>query len=304
MNKIQVLGKQEFMGIEIPVIEGGFGEGQKVMLAKTIAEIHEVELREVNQLINNNLDEFDFGIDILDLKGIISNDTYLKEKLLQCGYTKQGLGSILGKDGNIYLLSEQGYHALVTLMRTERAKEIRKQLRRDYFQMREVVNSLDQQKAMALLKATEGKTTEEKLAGITTYTEIRIQEEKAPLITVIDTAINDEGLFDIGVIGKLLKPYCKEMGEKKIFRFLKDNGILKDKPQSQKHNTPYDRYNKYFEMKTVPIYKFGYADTYIKTYFNGVGLKWFLKKLVKEGYIEKLDIDDIKNSYKEEKIIS
>lgn len=210
----------------------------------------------------------------------------------------------ISKAEHIYLLSERGYAKLIKIMDTDLAWEIHDKLIDEYFTMREVINSLDQQKAMALLQATEGKTTEEKLTGITTYTEIRIQEEKAPLITVIDTAINDEGLFDIGVIGKLLKPYCKEMGEKKIFRFLKDNGILKDKPQSQKHNTPYDKYNKYFEMKTVPIYKFGYADTYIKTYFNGVGLKWFLKKLVKEGYIEKLDIDDIKNSYKEEKIIS
>ena len=61
---IDVKGKQEFMGKEIPVVEGGFGEGQKVVLAKTIAEIHGMELREVNQLINNNIDEFDFGIDI------------------------------------------------------------------------------------------------------------------------------------------------------------------------------------------------------------------------------------------------
>ena len=76
---IEVKGKQEFMGKEIPVVEGGFGEGQKVVLAKTIAEIHGMELREVNQLINNNIDEFDFGIDILDLKNtkyfnIITND--------------------------------------------------------------------------------------------------------------------------------------------------------------------------------------------------------------------------------------
>ena len=68
MEKLIVKGSQEFMGKEIPVVEGGFGEGQKVVLAKTIAEIHETELKEINRLINNNLDEFDFGIDILDLK--------------------------------------------------------------------------------------------------------------------------------------------------------------------------------------------------------------------------------------------
>ena len=58
MKELIIKGIQEFMGKEIPVIEGGFGEGQKVVLAKTIAEIHGVELKEINKLINNNIDEF------------------------------------------------------------------------------------------------------------------------------------------------------------------------------------------------------------------------------------------------------
>lgn len=52
-----VLGTQKFMGIDIPVIEGGFGENQKVILAKTVAEIHGVKVKEFNKLINNNIDE-------------------------------------------------------------------------------------------------------------------------------------------------------------------------------------------------------------------------------------------------------
>lgn len=40
---------------------------------------------------------------------------------------------------NIYLLSEQGYMALVSLMRTEKAKELRKKFRREYFAMRKVI---------------------------------------------------------------------------------------------------------------------------------------------------------------------
>ncbi|MDU5883209.1 MAG: ORF6N domain-containing protein [Clostridium perfringens] len=137
MNNLILKEKQEFMGIQIPVIEGGFGEGQKVMLAKTVAEIHELELRIVNELINNNLDEFEIGIDILDLKNsIVSNDS-----LLEFGFTKQAIAN----SKNIYLLSEQGYMALVGLMRTDKAKEIRRRLRREYFAMRSEIkgNSFD-----------------------------------------------------------------------------------------------------------------------------------------------------------------
>lgn len=38
MNKILVKGTQEFMDKEIPVVEGGFGEGKRCLTDKTIAE--------------------------------------------------------------------------------------------------------------------------------------------------------------------------------------------------------------------------------------------------------------------------
>lgn len=129
--EIDVVGTQEFLGKQIPVIEGGFGEGEKVVLAKTIAEIHEIELRAVNQLLNENIDEFEEGIDILDLKNsIISADS-----LLELGFTKQSIAN----SKNIYILSEQGYFTLVSLMRTDKAKELRKKFRREYFAMRKQI---------------------------------------------------------------------------------------------------------------------------------------------------------------------
>lgn len=130
-TKIQVTGVQDFLGKEIPVIEGGFGEGQKVVLAKTIAEIHEVELKKINELINNHLDEFQEGIDVLDLK---DNGLY-QVPFVELGFSNRDIA--ISK--NIYLLSEQGYMALVSLMRTEKAKELRKKFRREYFVMRKVI---------------------------------------------------------------------------------------------------------------------------------------------------------------------
>ena len=67
MNELKVNGTQDFMGKEIPVVEGGFGEGQKAILAKTISEIHDTRLDKVNTLINEHIDEFEIGIDLLDL---------------------------------------------------------------------------------------------------------------------------------------------------------------------------------------------------------------------------------------------
>ncbi|MGL5651261.1 MAG: ORF6N domain-containing protein [Paraclostridium sp.] len=127
-TEIEIIGSQEFLGKEVPVIEGGFGKYEKVVLAKTIAEIHEVELKVINQLINENIDEFEEDIDILDLKNSVSTN----DPLLELGFTKQSIAN----SKNIYLLSEQGYMALVSLMRTEKSKELRKKFRREYFAMR------------------------------------------------------------------------------------------------------------------------------------------------------------------------
>ena len=132
-NELKVNGKQEFMGIEIPVVYGGLGEGQKVILAKDVAKIHEMELKEVNRIINNNRDEFEDGIDILDLKNSVTQT----HPLLELGVSKQSIANAK----NIYLLSEQGYMLLVGFMASSKAKEIRKQLRREYFKMKEIITS-------------------------------------------------------------------------------------------------------------------------------------------------------------------
>lgn len=146
ITPINISGNQEFMGIEIPVIEGGFGEGQKIMLAKTIAEIHGQSIDKVNELINNHLEEFEIGIDIINLKGNEEFETLCKGNGI---YTQNAIN----KAKYIYLLSEQGYMLLVGFMKTNRAKEIRKQLRREYFTMRQVINQLSKdEKAWIELK--------------------------------------------------------------------------------------------------------------------------------------------------------
>lgn len=146
---IDVKGKQEFMGKEIPVVEGGFGEGQKVVLAKTIAEIHDTRPNDIQDLINTHLDEFEIGVDLLDLLKVTDSNGYNLENL---GFTKMQIA----KSKNIYLLSEQGYMLLVGFMNTEKAKTIRKQLRREYFAMRKVLNSSEQLKSNLLLEIYNG----------------------------------------------------------------------------------------------------------------------------------------------------
>lgn len=52
MNELRIIGTQKFMGIEIPIVEGGFGEDCRISFDKTIADIHGVSPSEIRKSIN------------------------------------------------------------------------------------------------------------------------------------------------------------------------------------------------------------------------------------------------------------
>ena len=222
MKELMVRGKQEFMGIEIPIIEGGFGKGQKVILAKDVAEIHKMKSFKVNELINSNIEEFEVGVDILDLKTNESFAILAKDNGI---YTQNALNS----SKNIYLLSEQGYMLLVGFMKTDKAKEIRKQLRREYFAMREIINSNEQLKANLLLSIYNGgqegvlaskQLTEMEVKEATTPLLAKIEEDK-PLVDFATKRIDTRGTISITEATKTF-----ELKRGQITNWAKDNGYI------------------------------------------------------------------------------
>lgn len=160
------------------------------------------------------------------------------------------------------------------------------------FNEMEQLIALANAKAMALLRAVES-TGEESAIAIKQYTELRVQEETQPLMLIIDNVIRDDDLYDIGIIGKILKPYNKDFGSKKIFKYLRDEKILINKPGNQKHNIPYDKYSNYFIVKTVPVDNGEFHMNTSKTYFNGKGVKWLLNRLARNGMIQPREKEDI-----------
>lgn len=133
MNKLQIKGTQSFRGIELPVIEGGFGEGKKCLSDKHISEIHNVPAREIRRIIKDNIKRFKEGVDYIDLQRV--GDTHTLTKL---GYAKQSITQAK----NIYLLSERGYAKLIKIMDTDLAWELHDQLVDEYFSMREQLRKL------------------------------------------------------------------------------------------------------------------------------------------------------------------
>lgn len=255
MKELVIRGKQEFLGMDIPVIEGGFGEGKKVILAKTVAEIHGTRIDKVNALINNNIDEFEKGIDIIDLKVNLA-EVYNFEEL---GFTKMQVS----KAKNIYLLSEQGYMALVMLMNTEKAKEIRKQLRREYFSMREALKPQLPQDYLSALKAlVESEEEKQRLS----LEKAKIEEEKNRLI-------HQGKLYTTTEISK-------ELGFKSAKAF---NEFLKEKKIQYKVNNTWVLAARFSEMGYTEI-KQTELDTGKIVYnrkWTGTGRDWLINEITK-----------------------
>lgn len=282
-NKLQIKGTQEFLGINIPVIHGGFGEDQKVILAKTVSEIHGVRNNDIQNLINTNIEEFEVGIDLLDLK-VTDSVGYNFEEL---GFTKMQVA----KAKNIYLLSEQGYMTLVMLMRTDKAKEIRKQLRREYFAMREIINSNEQLKAQLLLKLYNGGidavNAANELARIESAEVAKPLNDKiekmTPAVETLNTLINKESCWSVEVFAKVLN--IPGMGRNNMFKWMREKSILKY------NNIPYQNYAKYFEVKPINIPRAGM--TRLTTLINYNGIIYLHKRLVREGLISVKTIEEI-----------
>lgn len=114
MKRLMISGIKEIQGKEVRVIEGGFGEGQKCILAADIAIQHDIEnTNDLNKLINKNIGRFNKN-DLLDL--LLDSDlkSFAKENgLITSNRTK-----------NIYLLSERGYAKLASIMKSSKTAKI------------------------------------------------------------------------------------------------------------------------------------------------------------------------------------
>ncbi len=119
-------------GRPVKKIYGGFGDNQPCILAKQVAELHGQELKRINELINNNLDWFEEGIDYVNL-AVVSNDRQKLTDFLLNFYTQDALNA----SKYVYLFSQQGYALLCKLLKSDLARQIYKQMVREYFIMKE-----------------------------------------------------------------------------------------------------------------------------------------------------------------------
>ena len=273
---IDVRGTQEFMGKEIPVIEGGFGEGKRCLTDKTIAEIHSQPVGEIRKSINRNIKRFKEHIDYLDLQR-----SDMVTTLLNLGYSKQSITQA----EHIYLLSERGYAKLIKIMDTDLAWEIHDKLIDEYFTMRKIINSSEQLKSTLLLEIFNGGQ-----AGVLASKQL-VELEKKPLINTIEKqsdAINE------------LKPHAeyaeRVLEDKKTLltptQIAKDfgmagkalNALLHDLGVQYKQNGQWLLYAKYQGKGYTGPYQPDIPNAKPQTRWTQAGKKFIHDILRKNGY--------------------
>ena len=226
MNDIIINGTQNFMGVEIPIIIGGFGDSKKSITDKSIGEINKQQAREIRRRINDNKSRFKEGIDYLDLKILLNKGVIDAHTLISLGYSKQSIQQAK----NIYLLSERGYTKLIKIMDSDLAWEIYDKLVDDYFSMREIINSKEKLLAETFYKSIFSETEQDRVLNTKLFGQLKEEHgaEKQKEIDKIE--LENERIENyLSTIDLVKQLPCKRLFSKFLFEALEMKGYGENK---------------------------------------------------------------------------
>ena len=279
---LKVVGKAEFIGKELPIIEGGFGDSCRILTDKQISEIHNMENKNVRARIKDNILRFKDGIDFIDIKGAYDTST-----LESFGYSKQSIS----QSSNIFILSERGYSKLIKIMDTDLSWEIMDKMIDEYFTMRKIINSDEQLLAKLVLDIYNG--GQSAVLSAKQLTEIEVNkatkplletiEVQKPLVSFADKLLKSKENILIGDFAKAIYTDGINLGQNKLFSWLRDKEYLYKKNGD---NFPYQKYidNGLFVLKERIVDTVYNNKTMIKftTLITPSGQLYFYNKLKKE----------------------
>lgn len=229
----------------IPVIEGGFGEGERVLFDITLARYagkDVVDLRTWN--ICPNLPLWEKGIDYIDLKEYANINDYIP-LLLDLGYVTQAIS----KSEHIFIFSERGVAKVMsTLKNSNPAKwKFLDRFVNEYFNMREQIKNqvpqLTKKQQLQLQLFSDDEM--EVVSAHKELLKLEVQEATAPLIETIekqapkvdkfDRYMESDGTYNATNTAKLLN----------ISSAQKFNNLLKDEKIQYRSGKNWVLYSKY-----------------------------------------------------------
>lgn len=202
---IKINGMKEIENMKFHDIEGAFGEGKKAMLVKEIAEIHGRDIKDINRNINNNIERFKNGTDILDLK----TGEY-KPLVLNMGFTNAQYGNA----NNIYLLSERGYAKLLKILEDDIAWEQYEKLVDGYFNMRRQFNNISKELQAIFMLDEKAQELGDRIGKIENNMTIDYAQQEE-LNTLAKKVV-------VKTLGGVDAPAYKELNKKAFSQFWKD----------------------------------------------------------------------------------
>jgi len=291
-NELIVSGVTIVNGAEIHNIFGEFGENQKSVLAKEIANVHGIELKELNRTIQRHITRFRTNIDIVDIKGTKSEVTFLHHGI----FSQNSLNRL----NNLYLFSRKGYLKLVGLMEDDLAYDIQDQMIDEYFELKELEITKEDKLCLSIIKANSQEGRMVAVGELVEYKNQQIAEKdellqiQAPKVEGWERLFVCDGQKNVGEVAKLFNERIrkgKSIGRDKFFSILRDEKILMT--YGSEYNNPQQKYidNGCFVLKTS-TFDNGHGKTKLSstTKVTPKGIQWLWNFLIKKGYIM---IDDV-----------
>jgi phage antirepressor YoqD-like protein len=288
MNELKLLGLQKIGDMEFYGVEGGFGDNNRCILARDIANIHGVDLRTINQDINRNIKRFKLNIDIIDMKNSIT----FSDSLLTMGYNRQSIAN----SSNIYLLSERGYAKLLKILDDDTAWEQYDILVDNYFKMRKELQVVSDEKQL-LFNIVWADTDEEKAMALSIYRDYKNKQlaeknkeidELKPYKDKYGVFIDSEGTYSFEEAAKMFSTRSSNEGSNikvtkiSLPKMLREREILcKDKIKSSYKNFPRSGYEDYFNTTSVHVNN-GEGFETTQTRIKGIGLDYIYDLIIKE----------------------
>lgn len=259
---------------------GGFGDNKPVLPDKLIAELlgYAKGARAVRQRVNENIEHFTFGLDILDLKSSVPEQDTIREILKIVGYTEQSIN--LSKV--LYVFSESGFLLFLKFAEGDKAVELYKDFIEDYFRTKaeneilkhtieEQIELLKKEKASYLGYSFMEEDMNKKRdffnhSELLTNQIIDLEKQLTEKLTVekykvyqdkYKTFMDEDGCFTFEATSKILSTKAEDssinirVNKISLPALLRHKGILsKQKNGKSYKNIPNSGYEKYFT--TIP----------------------------------------------------
>lgn len=312
VKKILTLGKTEFVTTQMA------------------ADYFEVGLEAINSLIKDNKEELEGnGLKLYkrkEIKDVFLNVLKGLSNNIQTGRGKDVVTiddiqfNVTNK--GIYLISKRVLLNIGMLLRdSEVAKELRRRILDIVYDAEQgkgsietIENEINEEEKLttelsrAILKGDMAKFMEltTKINELKNKRIVELEEQVEGYEGLIDNFINKDSLYSIRDVGKSLKGLkfnikdgFSTFGANNVFHYLRDRGVLYYRSGQ---NKPYAEYEgKYIKMKLSEAIN-GWGQPVYVCYFTKDGIKWFFKKIVREGIIDKEHAKEVvKNMIPDEK---